>query len=129
MWMKLFRRSVRSPLVLKIASSHWKFFFLLLLVKVNYLFTNCFISRQSTSWVFHWEPFPDYRLGVILWYNGNDRNDDFGSAKEYSFRKFFLCVWLYNGKMMCRVAIPKKDYVFQREDIVICVLPDVQITF
>ena len=27
---------------------------------------------------------------------------------------------------MYRIAIPHKDYVFQKEDIVICVLPDIQ---
>lgn len=25
-----------------------------------------------------------------------------------------------------RIAIPKKDYIFQKEDIVICVLPDLE---
>ena len=24
----------------------------------------------------------------------------------------------------CRIAIPPKDYIFQKEDIVICILPD-----
>ena len=28
--------------------------------------------------------------------------------------------------MHCRVAVPDRDYVFQKEDIIICVLPDVE---
>ena len=28
--------------------------------------------------------------------------------------------------MHCRVAVPDRDYVFQKEDIIICVLPDVK---
>lgn len=42
----------------------------------------------------------------------------FTSNSSYVYDSIIIAV-------ICRIAIPPKDYVFQKEDIVICILPDI----
>lgn len=35
-----------------------------------------------------------------------------------------ICVRIEGWEFTYRIAVPSKDYIFQKEDIVICILPD-----
>ena len=85
-------------------------------------------SRETTGRVQRRRPGQHQGVRPLLRFARVQRPHDSGSAEILLLHREIVCVGQGRG-LHGRVAVPDKDYVFQKEDIIICVLPDVEEAF